>query len=309
MTQLFTPGDIVPQDDAMHQKQRFSQIETWYFDALLNKGYSIVFLISVLTVGRWGLVQTGLHLYKDTHVVQSLRQRHPFKQLYGSEETLDISIGDHQVLQGSYDHEEQWVYHITMGSDDAGVDLQFVKRVPGWKGKTCLGSWLVIPHFRVTGTLKIEGKHHSVSGRGYHDHNMYPVYAPFVTRGYHFGNIIGDTAVITWARVLKSRSNEEIIVMVTREDEYVKIDPLQVSFTVEQELQDHGKRIPEVCSLNVAADQVHAAVRLAALNIHHIKMPTLNYWRYHLHCTGSVNIGAHEQQVDTVEIAEILKFF
>jgi hypothetical protein len=308
-TKVFTPHDIVLRDDAAHGKGSFSHVETWYYDAMFDNGYSVATLVNVIHVGKIGTVLTGLFIYKDAKLVGNVRNRVSYKRFYGSEEKPLIKLNGQQILKGHVDEDTKtWNYQISMGDHKQGVDLELVKITKAWKGKTFLGNWLVIPRFKINGTIFLDGNAIDVSGEGYHDHNIYPLYAPLINRGYHFGKIPVDLMNITWARVTKNRNNEEIIAVLNKGQEYISINPRDIRFTVENQIKDHGKLIPTVYRLNVKNDILDLNVKMESLNFHYIKVPAINYWRHHVRYTGEIQVDSTQKKIDTVDIMEQLIF-
>jgi len=43
-SRMFKPQDIALQDDALHKKESFGHVETWYYGALFDNNYSICLL-------------------------------------------------------------------------------------------------------------------------------------------------------------------------------------------------------------------------------------------------------------------------
>ena len=275
---MFTPHDIVLRDDALHRKGNFGHVETWYYDALFDNDYSIVMLVNVLHMANFSIVLTRLFIYKDKKLVRNLRGRIPYKRFYGSEEVPLIKLNDQQVIRGHIDRStKEWKYQISMGNHNQGIDLELIKTTKAWKGKTFLGDWLVIPRFKVKGVIFLDGKRISVSGEGYHDHNNYPVYAPLVNRGYYFGKIPFDSMNITWAKVMKSRSNKQLFIVLNKDNEYISINNEDICFTVEKQVEDHGKLIPKIWRLNVENDFLNLDVKIESLHFHYINFPSVNY--------------------------------
>lgn len=294
----------------MHPKSSFCHIETFYFDAIFNHRYSTVSLVNIFKFGNQGIVLATLFVYKDSNLLNFLRKRFFYKHLYISEGEPLIKIDDKEIIRGIINkNTQELVYTISMGDNELGFDLQFIKNTRGWKGKTYLGNWLVIPGFDVQGTIHLQGKDTHVVGKGYHDHNIYPIYAPLLNKGYHFGKITLDSIVITWANVMKNRGKEEHIVVVNREQKYILIDPEDIRFTVETQVKVHGKLIPERFYLTVENNDVKLNVNMEALNVHYIRIPMLNYWRYHLKTRGEIQIDGLFQKIDTLDISELLRFF
>ena len=307
---MFTPHDIVLRDDALHRKGNFGHVETWYYDALFENNYSTVMLVNVFHMANFSVVLTRLFIYKDKKLVGNLRGRIPFKRFYGSEDEPLIKLNGQQIIRGHIDRDTKvWKYQISMGNCKQGIDLELIKTTKAWKGKTFLGDWLVIPRFKVKGVIFLDGKRISVSGEGYHDHNNYPVYAPLVNRGYYFGTIPFDSMNITWAKVMKSRSNKQLLIVLNKDNEYISINNEDICFTVEKQVEDHGKLIPKIWRLNVENAFLNLDVRIESLHFHYISFPSVNYWRHHVRNIGEIKIDSFSKRIDVIGISEYLKFF
>jgi hypothetical protein len=127
--------------------------------------------------------------------------------------------------------------------------------------------------------------------------------------GYHFGKIATDSVGITWANIMKSRGNEEHIIVINKDQKYIQIPPEAIGYTIEKQVKDHGKFIPTKFHLLVETNNVMLNVNMELLNVHYIHMPILNYWRYHLRNIGEITIDGISQKIDTTEISELLRFF
>jgi len=307
---MFTPHDIVLQDDALHIKGNFGHIETCYYEVLFDNKYSIVMLVNVFHMANFGIVLTRLFIYKDKKLAGNLSGRFPFKRFYGSEDEPLIKINDQQIIRGQIDrYTKMWKYQISMGNYKQGIDLELIKTTKAWKGKTFLGDWLVIPRFNVKGVIFLGGKRINVSGEGYHDHNIYPVYAPLLNRGYYFGKIPFDSMNITWAKVMKRCSNKQLLIVLNKDNEYRSINNKDICFTVEKQVKDHGKFIPKIWRLNVENSYLNLDVRIKSLHFHYISFPSVNYWRHHVRNIGEIKIDSISRKIDAVGISEYLKFF
>jgi hypothetical protein len=306
----FQPFNISNVDDATHLKENFSHVETWYFDGYFEDEYSMVVLINVLHINGIGFVLTGLFLYKDTKPIKIIRQRYPLNAFFGSTENPIIKIDDKTIINylGSDKKTGYWSYNISMGDTIDGVDLLFVQKNRSWKGKTLLGDWLVVPLFDVTGSMFVDGKKLDVTGVGYHDHNIYPLYTPFFIKGYHFGKIPLGKFNITWANVMSRKGIDQPIVVINKDDTYISVDPCNIKLTVEKEIENNRKKIPEVFNIYVNTDDIYLSVKSQMKNIHNIHIPSLNYWRYHIHYSGKLSIDSETTNIDLIDISELLKF-
>ena len=48
---------------------------------------------------------------------------------------------------------------------------------------------------------------------------------------------------------------------------------------------------------------------METLNLDHIRMPAIKYWRYHLKYSGEIKVDSIEKKIDQLDIAEFLRFF
>ena len=305
---IFHPRNIVFKDDARHRTGFFSHVETWYYDAIFENGYSVVSLINVIHIGKLGTVLSGIFFYKDGKLLKINRKRYPLRQFCGSEDTLLLKIKNKHIINGKIEPNGDWKYQIKRGDEEYGFDLQLVKTMKPFKGKTYLGKWLVIPGFSVSGELTINGKTMQVTGNGYHDHNIYPLKAPFITKGYFFGKIPLENANAIWAQVQK-KSEMQSLVILSKPDSYTSIHPDQILFTIEKKCRDHRKTMPYSCRLQVDDSRLQLDVNFSPITYHYIGIPATNYWRYHMQYQGTYKSETKEKSISEIDIAEYLSFF
>jgi hypothetical protein len=306
----FRPEDITIRDDAWQKKTNFYHIETWYFDGIFTNNYNVVSLVSILTLGNFGFIQTGCYVYKDTNLVFVKRERPQYKRVYGSENHPLIKTKNRNIVNGQVEeNSKNWIYEISMGDSNSGFDLQLKKTMKAWKGQHKLGNWLVIPHFDISGVIHINGENIDVVGHGYHDHNAYPIFAPAFSKGYHFGKLPIDSLNVTWARVMKRFSGEQKILVLNKENDYININSKDIQFTIEKQVKDHGKIIPDIFSIVVENEILKLNIKMETLNIDRVHLPFLKYWRYHVRYTGDIKLDSISKKINKVEIAEYLRFF
>ena len=304
----FSPRDISIRDDAGHKK-RVGFIETFYYDVIFKNSFSIVMLVNILHLGITELIFAGLTIFKNAHFVKRIQLRPPYKSTFLSEKEPLIKINDKQLIGGYINNDtKQWIYHLSIGNRNLGIDLILSKSMVAWKGKTYLGTWLVIPKFNVKGKIFLDRDEVQVVGEGYHDHNIYPIYTPFINRGYHFGKIPIDKFKIIWARVMKNKNNEEYIVVLNKENEYVSIDPKYIEFIIEKQIVDHKKIIPTIWSIHIDYNNLFLNVKMESIKFYHNKLPTINYWRHHIRYSGEMKLNSISKKIDNYEISEFMRF-
>ena len=305
----FIPIDIALRDDACHLKERFQSIETWYYDAKFQDNYSMVFLINIIHIGRFGYVFTGLFLYKDSKPIKIIRNRYRLSDFIGNEDKCLIKIREEEILKSYINDKKEWITHIHRHVDDVKIDLDFIKNSKGFKGETYLGKWLAIPKMEIRGSIRIKDKKFELMGSGYHDHNIYPIYAPFKTKGYYFGKLEINDIHITWARVIKNRNKEQLLAIISKEGEYYNVPNKSIKFEILKEIKDNRKIMPLNCSLKIDNDIVNLKLNIKSINYHYIGILIAHYWRYHVKYTGEVKIKSNKYKIYQNEITEYLKFF
>ena len=134
------------------------------------------------------------------------------------------------------------------------------------------------------------------------------VLAQKMNKGYNFGKLRVGAIDVTWARVRKNRDNDEVIVVINKDDKYFSIPPSDINFTVENYTKDHRKIIPTKYNLKIDNDDVYLNVKIESMNFHHLSVPTVNYWRHHVKNIGEIKIDSVLKKIDNIEIAEQLIF-
>ncbi|MFO7678004.1 MAG: hypothetical protein R6V50_06470 [Thermoplasmatota archaeon] len=306
----FIPKDFAFHDDRLHEKNNAFHVETWYYDAIFDNNYSIVVLINVIHLGCLTRIIHSLFFYHKNILIKHIKKKSTKKHFHGSEDTPLLMMNNKEILSGNIDaNTKEWIFRVCLGDEHNFIDLQFTKKCIAWKGKTYLGHWLVIPHFNVKGILVIDKKIISVSGSGYHDHNIYPFYAPLTTKGYHFGKISLNQLIIIWARIQKNKKKNQTLVVFNNNDCYESIHEDDICFTIKKQQKDHGKFIPTNWQLLVTSKTLELNINSFSLNHHYIHVPTVHYWRHHVKNIGQITVNNKTEKIDTIEISEYLDFF
>ena len=308
-----TINDITLEDDAFHGRGELPFIEWWYFDAKLNNGYSLTLGIHVIDIFTKGIVTTRLNLYyKGTSLVKSY-EKYFLRDFSASSETPSIYISGNQIIQGTYDTLNKcFMYTVTMNVTGSAVCLQFLGTTKGWKQQQPTGDWwaVVLPQADVTGTITIENTTMNVTGTGYHDHNW--GIGPWIAWrfGWFWGTCHSPSYTITWADILTTRQTQRpMMVINTKEDGYFEIPADTIWFSMERYAMDHFKRIPLFFTLETITEHVFFVVHMEVLSVDHtVMLGFINYWRYHVHCTGNIIVDGHIEMINDTSIMEYLRF-
>ena len=306
-----TIEEITLEDDAFHETNDFYHAETWYFDAVFTNEYSMATISTIVQKGDAGEVLTGLYIYKNTDLIYRPRTICGLDETTYSTEQLDMTIADETIMKCDVDPSTgQWNYYVYEKFDDVELELSFTNMAPGFRTDITGGWWLVQPRLEVHGWIKLEGELINVVGEGYHDHNWFLASTPFIQEGWHFGNIAGDDLGLTWANVMKNNNPEDSIFVINQKGKKpIQIHADDVKITIDEYMWNEGIKTPKDLTLEVNTNDVQVFVRMKTLNTNHVALPLLNYWRYHLKLEGYITVGDTTEQIDTVGISELMKFY
>lgn len=304
-------NNITLKDDAFHKTYNRFHVETWYFDAIFDNNYSMAFWVTVVQKGNFAIASIALNIYENTNRFEQRSELNPFKKFFGSEDKPILKICDKTIITGDIDNiTNRWIYNISFAHDNKAVNLQYTSITKGWRVDIRGGWWLVIPRLNVTGTITINGQEISVSGEGYHDHNWLYTFTPLLQRGWHFGRIVGDTLCVTWVKVMKNRFTGEIIAVLNKGlTDPLMLNPNDFKLRITEYMYNNRRFVPKKFFIEIKNDLLYVEVNMETLNIHHCRLPTLNYWKYHLKTVGKIAFDNVIENVNKIEISDLMKFF
>jgi hypothetical protein len=307
--QRFNPTPIRLQDDATHRPRMFGNIETWYFDAVFDNSYSMACVVNVFHFLKTGLILSGVFIYKDTHLLKWVRTRTPMKHFHDSHQQPHLVLQEKTIIDTvTIRSPKEWTYHVVLGDEKNNVDLHFLKKIEGWKGNHFLGDWLVAPRLEVTGNLTIDATKINVTGSGYHDHNNYPLFAPFFGKGANFGKIIAGPISVVWAQVIRKNKHIDNILVINSDDTIQSVPSNDIQFLVKDSMKDRGTFVPTKYGLRVQKQDIDIDLDIQSLDKHYLTIPGVRYWRHHARNTGEIKVGSHSEKVDSISIIDQLTF-
>ena len=309
----FSPQDIILKDDAYHGSKGLQFTEWWYFDAALNQDYSIQFSARILSGLKLSFLLIRFDIYKEGHLVIHKRKIHLLKDVEISKEKPFIKIAERTIMKGYPDEKTgNLIYDISIKMDEVTAEFQFIGTTKGWKGKHEADDWwaVALPRAQVTGKITIQQETFTVQGSGYHDHNWNVKIFALKNIGWYWGKIYSDRTAITWANILRTTVKvQPLLVINTIHKGYINVPPRYLRLTATDISEENGKMIPHVFILDAETNTITLHVTMKTVDIHHVKIfPLMNYWRYHVKCTGSVTIDSETESIDNLYIAEFLKF-
>lgn len=309
----FSPSDLHYKDDAYHGSKSLQFTEWWYFDAVLNDGFSVQMSMRVLSGLRLSFVFLRLDIYKDGDVVAHQRKLLLMKDVIVSHEMPLIKIAGKNVMKGYIDESTgKWIYDITLEFKDTSANLNFIGCTKGWKEQHHGGDWwgVALPRAEVKGKIKVNGKEIEVYGTGYHDHNWEVKIFAIMNFGWYWGKINSKNYTVTWGNIMKSISSSKLLIIINKKyGGYINIKPENIRFTAKDFQPEKGKQIPSSFSIDATDENISLHIDMKSLGIHHFKiMGIMNYWRYHVRCTGFITVDSKREDIDEIHIAEFLRF-
>jgi len=269
--------------------------------------------IRVLSGLRLGFVFLRLDIYKEGEVVTHERKMFLLKDVFASRDAPLVKIAGKQVMIGYMDKSTgSWVCDLNFELKDTSANLRFLGCTKGWKGQHKTGDWwaVIMPRAEVSGKIKVKDKEIEVNGVGYHDHNWEVKVFAIMNFGWYWGKINSKNYTITWGNIMKSMSSSKPLIVVNKKDgEYINIRPENIKFNAKDFQSEKGKKIPSSFVINAKDENISLHVDMTSLGIHHVKiMGIMNYWRYHVRCTGSITVDSQREDIDEIHIAEFLRF-
>ena len=129
-----------------------------------------------------------------------------------------------------------------------------------------------------------------------------------LTKGYFFGKIPLENAIVIWAQVYKKSAIQPLVIL-SKQDSYTSIHPDHIFFKIEKKCRDHRKNIPYDCILEVDDRCLQLNVKFSPIDYHYTGIPATKYWRYHMKYLGSYQLENQEKSISEIDIAEFLSFF
>lgn len=301
---FFVPENITLEDDAFHVYPM--HVETWYYECFFNNDYSMVFIVTVLSNGKIGLALTGLYIYRNGHLEYVGRVVTPSPFFSVSTEKPLIKISGKEIINGYIDETGNISYIISFKNDGYGIFLSFVNETRGWKGRMSKGWWLAVPKCKVRGNITIKNDVMEVEGEGYHDHNIFPLYTPLIERGYIDGKLLGNSFSIVWGKIYHNRWNNDTFAVISKNGKYISIPQEDISIKEKSFIYSHGRFIPTEVNFSFNISDVKGFLNMRAKDFHHIRLPFLWYWRYHVITTGRIRIGENEIMINEMEMMELM---
>ena len=313
--------NITPKDDAFHGIKNHLSQEWWYFDAVFNENYGVHIGIRVTSLGKWGFVRQFVNIYNDTEVEEKIYITRPLSQFQISEDFPDIKHKNNPLLKFDYDEYNKtgnWNYTVTIDVGKLNVNLTFIGKSKGFTYTTSHEGWTVAqPKADVVGKLSVNDKIIHINGTGYHDHNWeFSLRTALRAKGWYWGKINSQNYSLTWANIIKTRFADDTIseklgILSIVNDDFIKINPDNITFTISDYKYHSGRFIPTKFSLYTLQDDLEINVSFNAVSIQRTEPSflTIHYWRYFISITGFIRVDTNIDYIENdIQIMEFLRF-
>lgn len=304
---FFIPGNITLGDDAFHGEAFHP--ETWYAEAFFNNSYSMVFIVTIFPTYRGGMALTGFYLYRNGILEYEERTWTLSPNYESSQDTPLVSIKGEMLLEGWLGENGQITYRLRFEKNKHGIHLIMRNETRGWQGKMGKGWWLAIPELKVEGVLILGDEHLPVEGKGYHDHNIFDLRSPLMEQGYSDGKFQCQNLSLVWGKILHKPGDTDVLAIVSNNGSFMPVPQETLTIHETAKIFDHGYHIPTKVSIIISlGEKINVSLIMAADNFHHIRLPFLHYWRYHVHVSGKVILEGNEHTIETVGIMEFMRY-
>jgi hypothetical protein len=309
---FFSPEDIELNDDAFHGSDSLHFTEWWYFDSVFDNGYSVQIGIRIVGLINQGLIHVRLDIYKDGKLISHEIEPYILWDVFTSKEIPLVELNGRKIMEGYIDNSTgKWIYNLNIQLNKASAKLIFTGCTKGWKGVTPGGKWAVIlPRANVKGIITYNNNTVNVEGIGYHDHNWDVTLFTGINFGWHWGKMNSESYTITWAKILTTRFwGQPLLVINEKDGDYINIESENINLQITEYTINQGMLVPNEFIIEANERNVSIHIDMEVIDIHHVRwVGIINYWRYHMQCSGYITIGDVIEPIDQIEITEFIRF-
>lgn len=256
---------VEPWHNGLHPSSSPLAFEHWYFDAHLDTGHVVVGFLTKRRPEDPPLARPWVELivYSPDGTRRAARRKYPRGAAAYALDACEVRIGDNRA-RAEFPPGGLPVHHLRLAEDGLVFDLRFENETPSWmpgKGETRFGArdrfgWVVAaPRARVTGTLEIDGVAHTVTGRGYADHNWGVGDMKKIIDRWHWGRLYTDDYSLLYADVLtqQRRGSHEIAPLMLARGGDIVLSTGETALTEGPPIQHPvaGRSYPEWIALRV----------------------------------------------------------
>jgi hypothetical protein len=102
---------------------------------------------------------------------------------------------------------------------------------------------------------------------------------------------------------------QSLLVINEKNGGYFNIESEEIQFNIGDIRITDWMLLPHSFVLKVHNKQVSLNINMSSITTHHMRiMGVINYWRYHVKCTGSITIDSQLEIINDTYIAEFMRF-
>jgi predicted secreted hydrolase len=301
----YDPYTTTLQDNTYNQTGQYT-LQWWYLDASLNDSYSLH--IGFLTIGAHatsGFFLIQINLYKDTILHIQRFELLPLRLMTVSTQEPLLRYHGQDLLKGFQNADDHLCLNISLTIKDLAIDLLFVGDTTGWVGPTTRGMWgCPLPKATVTGTITIQQHQVPVHGIGYQEHGWD---VRGIHKSWYWGKCTTEHMNLIFSQSMKNPTNEEIFLAVlsTPNGNYTSLHRQNITLTHTTYTRNHGQQIPTESTLTIDEGPTKVQLHIHVLSIDYRTLLFIQYWRFHVHVTGTLTYQNTTEPVDEIQIMEI----
>ncbi len=308
----FIPEPITLADDAYHTPTITPSTEWWYFDASLDTNHTVQFSIHRYEIYAMKFSVINLNIYYQGSTLIKHREIDYMDTIHYDQNKPLIIKNNEILMNGEQDNQnDSFLYTIQYKTNNASLSLTYQGITKGWKGTTPAGKWAVpLPQATVQGTITHNNETIAVSGEGYHDHN----WDVTIYSGFNFGWIWGKTKTahyaITWSTILVTWFHRKPLLVINKyQDGFTYIPEDSLTITPTAIAYKNGFLIPTQLNITGHTDTLTLSAEITIeTSDYQSVLGLINYWRFHIHTTGTIQTDEYIEDIDDYDIAEFIRF-
>jgi hypothetical protein len=128
-------------------------------------------------------------------------------------------------------------------------------------------------------------------------------------QGYSDGKFQYHNLSLVWGKILHKPGDADDLAIVSNNGSFMSVPQESLTIRETARIYDHGYPIPMEISISINLDEkINVSLIMAADTFHHIRLPFLHYWRYHVHVSGSIILEGKGYTIDTMGIMEFMRY-
>jgi hypothetical protein len=114
---------------------------------------------------------------------------------------------------------------------------------------------------------------------------------------------------LVWGKILHNPWDTDNLAIVSNNGSFISIPQETLTIHETDSIYDHGYPIPIEISITIRlGETINVSLIMAADTFHHIRLPFLNYWRYHAHVSGRITLEGKDYTIDAVGMMELMRY-